>query len=172
MEILAENRFHLTRALFFEGMARISRDTYGKWARKFTLVFLIVWAVMAILLLCIGGTIGQALIYLALVAVICLWLNLLAPRSQAKKAWKALVSRCGEDPERITRFYGEHLEIDAGGALKTIPYTDILEIKQTKGLLVLVCADKVGVMAAKDGFVSGSAENVLALLQGAQYKGV
>ena len=50
MEILAENRFYMTKPLFFEGMARISKDTYGKWAKKFTLVLLLVWAAAAMLL--------------------------------------------------------------------------------------------------------------------------
>ncbi len=167
MEILAENRFYLTKSLFLEGMARISRDSYGKTAKKCTLIFLLVWAVMSALLLAIGGTIIQALIYLVIILLFCLWLNVVPPRKHAKKSWKALVDRCGEDPERITRFYEDHLEIDAGGVIKSIPYSEILEAKQSKHLLVLICADKMGVILAKDGFTQGNTEEVLALLQGA-----
>lgn len=167
MEILAENRFHMTKSLFFEGMTRISKDTYGQWAKKFTLVLLLVWAAAAMLLLCIGGTLAQGLIYLVPVSAICLWMNLLVPRRRAKKAWAALVNRGGEDPERVTRFYEDHLMIEASGAEKIFAYSDISEIKETKHLLVLICGEKQGILLTKDGFSLGDCEKVLALVQGA-----
>lgn len=167
MEILAENRFQLTKPLFFEGMARISKDTYGKWAKKFTLILLLVWAASAALLLCIGGTLIQGMIYLVPMSAICLWMNFLIPRSRAKKAWAALVSRCGENPERITRFYADHLQIESSGAEKSFAYSDITEIKETTHLLVLIYGEKQGIILAKDGFSIGDSERVLALVQGA-----
>lgn len=170
MEILAENRFHLTKSLFFEGMARISKDTYGPWAKKFTLVLLLVWAAAAALLLCVGGSLVQGLIYLVPVSAICLWMNLLAPGRRAKKAWAALVNRGGENPERITRFYEDHLIIEASGAEKEFAYSDISEIKESKHLLVLMHGEKQGILLEKDGFSLGDCEKVLALIQGASYK--
>ena len=171
MDILAENRFQMTKQLFFEGLLRLSQDSYGKTAKKCTLFLLVIWVVMSALLLFIGGTVLQALVYLAAILLFCLWLNVLVPRKNAKKSWEALVNRCGEKAERITRFYEDRLEIDAGGTLKIVPYSEIVAIRQTKQLYVLVCTDKVGVMVAKNGFVSGSAEEIMALIEGAQNKG-
>lgn len=167
MEILAENRFCLTKSLFFEGMARISKDTYGPWANKFTLILLLVWAAAAGLLLCMGGLLVQGLIYLVPVCAICLWMNVLVPRSRAKKAWAALVNRCGENPERITRFYEDHLQIESSGSEKSFAYSDISEIKETTHLLVLIYGKKQGIILAKDGFFIGNSEKVLALVQSA-----
>lgn len=167
MEILAENRFQMTKQLFFEGLLRLSRDSYGKTAKKCTLFLLLIWVVMSALLLFIGGTMFQALVYLVVMLYFCLWLNVLAPRKNAKKSWEALVNRCGENPERITRFYEDRLEIASDGTLKIVPYSEIVAIKQTKQLCVLVCEDKVGIMVTKSGFVSGSAEEIMALIEGA-----
>lgn len=169
MEILAENRYVMTKSLFLEGLNCMSRDSYGKTAKKCTIGLLLLWVVMSGLLLAIGGTVGQALVYLAAIGFICLWLNVLAPRKQANKRWDALLSRCGEDSERSTCFYEDHLEIITDGFQKTIPYSDIVKIMQTKQLYVLVCKDKMGVMVTKDGFVTGSAGEVTALI-GAQMR--
>lgn len=167
MKILAENRFALTKPLFMEGMLRISRDSYGKSAKKAVLLFLVVWVVVAIGLMYTEGTIFQALIYLLVMMGFGLWLNVVPPRKHAKKSWEALVNRSGEDPERITRFYEDHLEADAGGSIKSVPYEDILQIRQSKRLLLLTCEDKVTIMVAKEGFTSGSAEEITALIRGA-----
>lgn len=172
MEILAENRFVLTESLFMEGLQCISRETYGKTAKKCSMALILMWVVLSAVLLLIGGTLFQCFVYLAAILFFCLWLNVLAPRKNAKKSWDALLNRCGEDSERVTCFYEDRLEIDAGGTLKTIPYGDIEKIRQTKQLFLLVCKDKVGVMVAKDGFVSGSAEVIANLIHSAQNEGV
>lgn len=165
MEILVENSFDMTKSLFLEGMALLSRDSFGKDAKKASLVFLLVWAITSILLMLIGGTIVQALIYLVIILLFCFWFNVMLPRQNAKKAWTALVNRCGTDMQRITRFYEDHLEIHTGGTVKAIPYTDILDIKQSKRLLVLACVNKMGVMVTRSGFTTGSAGDISALLR-------
>lgn len=168
MELLAENRFQLTKALFFEGLLRISKDGYGKAAKKYSLVFLAVWAAMAAFICLTGGTFSQTLIYLAIVGVILLWLNVLSPRSHAKKSWEALVNRHGSRMERRVRFYGDHLEVDGDCTEKHVDYPDILQIRESAHLYILICADKAGILIAKEGFTQGDAAKVLALIQGAQ----
>ncbi len=170
MDIQVENRFVMTKPLFLEGLGCLSRDSYGKTAKKCSLLLLVMWAVLSAVLMLIGGTWMQALAYLAAILFFILWLNVLAPRKHAKKSWEALVNRSVEEPERITRFYEDHLEIDVDGSLKTISYSDIVNIKQTKLLYVLVCRDKMGIMLTKDGFVKGSVEDVEALITAAQIK--
>ena len=167
MDHLAENRFTLTKGLFLEGMLRISRDGYGKAARKYSLVFLALWAAMAAFICLTGGTFSQTLIYLAIVGVILLWLNVLSPRSHAKKSWEALVKRHGEHMERRVRFFRDHLEVDGDCTEKYVDYPEILEIKESRHLYILICADKAGILIAKEGFTRGDAANILALIQGA-----
>ena len=165
MEILAENRFSLTEKLFLEGMGCLSRNSYGKTARKYTLILLLIWVILSALLLFLGGTVAQALVYLAAILFLCYWLNVAAPRKHAKKSWDALISRSGDDPQRITRFYPDHLEVDAGDTVKTISYGDILQVRETKNLIMLICADKMGVMVAKNGFTIGNYEEITALIR-------
>lgn len=167
MEMLAENSFSLTEELFREGMGCLSRNSYGKTATKWTLILLLIWAVISAVLLFLGGPVSQTLVYLAAILFLCYWLNVAAPRKHAKKAWDALLSRSGEDPRRITRFYPDHLEVDAGGTVKTVPYGDVLQIRETKNLIMLICADKTGIMVAKKGFTLGNYEEITALIRSA-----
>jgi hypothetical protein len=167
VEIFAENQFSLTEKLFLEGMGCLSRNSYGKTAGKYTGILLLIWAGISGLLLFLGGSFGQTLVYLAAILFLCYWLNVAAPRKHAKKAWNALLSRSGEDPQRITRFYRDHLEVDAGGTVKAISYGDILQILETKNLIMLICADKMGVMVAKNGFTIGNYEEITALIRSA-----
>ena len=56
MKLQAENRFTVTRELFLEGMLRVSRDSYGKYAAKCMLVFVAIWAALLIFTLSTGGS--------------------------------------------------------------------------------------------------------------------
>lgn len=165
MKPIAENRFSITKQLFYEGMLTISKDSYGKAAIKYSFIFLAIWVAMAAFLLFTGGTIGQALVYLLLVGVIIAWLNVFVPRSNAKKGWNALVSRYGSATDRRVRFYKDHLEVDGDCPAKTVTYQEILEIKESKHLYVLIGVDKVGVMVAKDGFTYGDFDEIRALIR-------
>ena len=167
MEILAENSFSLTEVLFREGMYCLSRNSYGKTAAKWTLILLLIWAIISAVLLFLGGPVSQTLVYLAAILFFCYWLNVAAPRKQAKKAWDALLSRSGDNPQRATRFYPDHLEVDAGGTVKTVPYGEVLQIRETKNLVMLICADKMGVMVAKNGFTLGNYVEIIALIRSA-----
>jgi hypothetical protein len=167
MEMVAENSFSLTEGLFREGMGCLSRNSYGKTATKWTLILLLLWGIISALLLFLGGPVSQILVYLAAILFLCYWLNVAAPRKHAKKAWDALLSRSGDDPQRTTRFYPDHLEVDAGGTVKTVPYGDVLQIRETKNLIMLICADKTGVMVAKNGFTIGNYEEIIALIRSA-----
>ena len=167
MEMLAENSFALTEGLFREGMGCLSRNSYGKTAGKWTLILLLIWVVISAVLIFLGGPVSQILVYLAAILFLCYWLIVAAPRKHAKKAWDALLSRSGEDPRRITRFYPDHLQVDAGGTVKTVPYGDVLQIRETKNPIMLICADKTGIMVAKKGFTLGNYEEITALIRSA-----
>ena len=70
MKLQAENRFTVTRELFLEGMLRVSRDSYGKYAAKCMLVFVAIWAALLIFTLSTGGSMGSILFSLGVVVLI------------------------------------------------------------------------------------------------------
>lgn len=166
MEILAENRFNLTKSLFMEGMAQVSRHSNKKLKKQIALLLLLLWAVMSALLLLIGSSPVQVLIYLVVFLILGFWFNVQMPKNHAKKAWDSLVYRCGENPERATRFYSDHLEIESGESVKSVLYSEISVILQTDRLVVLICQDKMGILVPKSGFILGSPDDIQALVQG------
>ena len=165
MELLAENRFTITKKLFYEGMLRVTRESYGPFIKKALLVLAILWAVLAAVTLIGSGSLSYAVVELVVVVLIGVWLSVLVPRNKARRAWAALENRCGTDLERITRFYPSYLEIDSGGEETTVFYEDVRQILLTKRLLVLTCADKVGVLIARDGFTTGNTAAAQALIE-------
>lgn len=164
MKLLAENRFTVTKELFCEGMRRVSRESYGKLAGKAMLVLSGIWLVLILATLYFGGRPAHALLELVILALLGIWLCELSPRNHARRAFRALSDRCGEDMERVTRFYRDHLELEGAGANKSVPYTHIDKILQTKHLLVLTCMDKAGILVTLDGFTDGSAEEVRTII--------
>lgn len=171
MKLQAENRFTVTKELFYEGMLRISRDSYGKFAAKAMLVFSGIWLALLAFTLISSGSMTNVFFCLFVIVLIGIWLCLWTPRNNAKKAWKNLQSSYGSSVKRITRFYEEHLEISGDCPEKTVAYSDIREIKQSKNLLILICADKVGIMLALDGFTTGDIHTVQALIGGDKIRG-
>lgn len=165
MEKLAENQFTITKSLFIEGMLRISRDGYGKSAKKAMLVILGLWGVFFLYTIVAEGDVLHALGFLIIIAAAGLWLCVGMPRSNARRAWRTLESKYGCDLRRTTCFFSDHLEIRGEGVETDIPYEDIREVKQSRRLLILLCKDKTGVLVALDGFTTGNANEVNALLR-------
>ena len=167
MNKLAENQFTITRSLFMEGMLRISRDGYGKSAGKAMLVVMCLWAAFFLYTLSVQGDPATCLGFLILLCAAGLWLCVGMPRSNAKRLWKALQDKYGCDLQRTTSFYPDHFEILGDGVERHIAYEEVLQIKQSRRLLILVCEDKTGVLLALDGFRQGSVNDVKALCSGA-----
>lgn len=165
MEPLAENRFTITKSLFYEGMLRVSQESFGPFAKKVLLVLAILWAIMTAVTLFSSGSPVYALVELIVVVLIGFWLCVYIPRNKARRAWAALENRCGADLERVTRFYPGYLEVDSGGEEITVFYEDIRQILQSEHLLVFLSAEKLGVLVARDGFVTGDMAGVQALIE-------
>lgn len=170
MEKLAENQFAITKSLFMEGMLRISRDGYGRAAVKAMLVVLGLWCAFFLYTLTVGGDVVHALGFLIILGIAGLWLCVGMPRANARRAWRALEGKYGNNPQRTTSFYPDHLEIHGESLEKHISYKEIIQIKQSRRLLILVCDDKTGVLVAMDGFTKGTGNEVMALLLGAKDK--
>ncbi len=162
MERLAENQFTVTKKLFYEGMRLISRDSYGKFAKKATIFLLGVWLVLFLVILAAKGNVLIGLGELALVGVLCAWLHVFLPRSRARSAFKRLERR-GE-LNRTTRFYSDHFEVESENRREEIGYEQVKDILQSPNLLVLICKNRVGIMLSLEGFTLGDAELVRSLI--------
>lgn len=167
MEKIAENQFTITKPLFMEGMLRISQDGYGKSARKAMLIVLGLWAAFFIYTIAVKGDLFTCLGFLILLCAAGLWLCVGMPRSNAKRLWKGLEGKYGCNLQRTTSFYSDHFEILGDGVEKHIAYEEVIQIKQSRRLLILVCEDKTGVLLALDGFRQGNENDVKALCPGA-----
>ena len=165
MEPLAENRFTITKELFYEGMLRVIKESYDPFRKKVLLVLAAAWAVLAAFTVFQRGSLSYAVVELVVVVLIGVWLSVFVPRNKARRAWAAMEAR-GSDLERITRFYPSYLEADNGIEEITVFYEDIRQILQTEHLLILLNVEKVGVLAARDGFVTGDAAAVQTLIEG------
>ena len=166
MEPLAENRFTITKELFYEGMLRVVKESYDPFRKKIILVLAAAWAILAAVTLIGSGSLSYAVMELVVVVFIGVWLSVFVPRNKARRAWAALEARSGADLERITRFYPSYLEADNGMEEITVFYEDIRQILKSEHLLVLLSVEKVGVLVARDGFVSGSVADVQTLIEG------
>ena len=165
MEILAENRFIITKSLFYEGTLRVSKEGYGKTARKIVLVLAALWAVIVAVTLLTRGNPMFILIELVILGLVAVWVAVYVPRNNAKRAFGALQNKYGAELERVTTFYADHLEVEGYGVSSRIEYADIRQVLYSKNLLVLVTQDKVGVMLKLDGFTLGDAERVRKLIK-------
>ncbi len=164
----AENRFTMTKDLFFEGMALVSKTGYGKLARKGTVALAAAWAVLLVLTLLWRQNLWIAALEGAVMVLAAVWLEAVLPRSRAKRAYRKLEAQSGGDMERITRFYAGELEVLTAGTRRRIPYDRVQTLLRSRNLLVLVCQDKIGILLKLDGFTLGSAEGVQALIRAAQ----
>ena len=165
---IAENRFTLTKPLFTEGMLRVWADGSGKTVKKLMAVLVLVWLVLAGYTLWQGGSMAMPLTELLILALVIVWAIVWLPRSKAKQAFRAMEGRGMAGVERSVCFYEEHLEVDVAGNHKTLDYADITQILQGKNLLILVGADKSGVLVKKDAWTSGTETEVLNLIRQAK----
>lgn len=165
MEPLAENRFTITKELFYEGTLRVTRESFGPFARKALAALAALWVILAAVTLATRGSVIFALVELGVVILVGVWLCVFFPRSRARRAWNALENRCGTDLERVTRFYDGFLEIDSGGETTTVFYKDVAQILLSEHLLILTSRDRAGVLVERNSFVTGSAAMAQGLVE-------
>lgn len=162
MGLLAENQFTITKKLLYEGRLLISRDGYGKFAKKITLVLIGIWLLLFAVTLITKSNPMLALGELLIVTFLCLWINVFLPKSRVKSAFKGLQQQ--GDLTRTVRFYASYMEAESENRREKINYDQVEDILQGRNLLVLICNDGVGVMLALDGFTVGDAKKVLSII--------
>lgn len=164
MEILAENRFAMTKSLFIEGRLALSKESYGKAANKIAAALLILLFALAAGSLLLGLSVASVGMEVVILGVMAFWLLFGLPRSNAKEAYKALTKKCGDEPERVTRFFSDQLEIEGPGVHTVLAYTRIEQVLRTRHLLILVSDEKAGVLLKLDGFTVGGEAEVCGLI--------
>lgn len=164
-EILAENRFVLTKELFFEGMRRVWKESSAKSIRRLLLILVLVWLAFTAYTLSQGGGLALPAAELFALGLVVFWAVYWLPRSKARRAWRALEDRGAADAERVTRFYADHLEVETLGQMTEIDYADLAQTLTSKNLLVLIAGDKTGILLERSSFTRGTEDEVLTLIQ-------
>ena len=162
---IAVNRYTLNKDLFKEGMKAVSKKSYGPTASKSMLGLIGLWLILAVATIYMDGPPMYVLIEGIVVALMCAWVALYLPWVKIRRAWKAMGGENASDLDREVRFYERFLEVESRGQEITLFYEDIVEVLQSRHLLVLVNKERVGVMSTLDGYVSGSLEEVLQKVQ-------
>lgn len=171
MEILAENRFTITKPLCYEGMLRISAEGYGKFAKKAVMVLAAAWLILTAVTLWRGYSLGYMVIEFIVLCMVSLWICVFVPRNKAGRAFKVLTSKYGDDLERTTRFYEDRLTAETAECQTEVLYSDIKQILYSKRLLILVTESNSGILLKLDSFTSGSDFTVQNLLKNLERKG-
>ena len=101
-------------------------------------------------------------------AVVALW-SLTLKKSDLRKKYRAFQQKNGDNPRRTITCDRAGLEIDAGRKKPIhIEYTDVREWRETAHLYLLLCSNHVGVQLAKDGFETGSWDQILQAMEKAR----
>lgn len=167
MEILAENHFAVTKSLFWEGMQRVSAESYGKFAGKAVAFLGLAWLILAAATVRLRQSLGYVGIELIILCLAGLWITVLIPRYKANRAFHALE---GSGLERATRFYPDRLEVETPERETVVPYSEIRQVLRAKRVLVLVTGDGLGILLKLDSFSRGSEAVVQELIQNAEHK--
>ncbi len=164
MKPVAENRYTLTKNLFYEGMGYVVRLAHGKTANRGIIALMIALAILAAATLLLKLSPGLVFIETFFVLAAALWIKVYLPRSKARAAWKQLTRKYGDQMERTTCFYFDRLTVQTAGQETKVKYCDIDEILMTRNLLILVASDHTGIMVERDAYVTGSEEDALSAI--------
>lgn len=168
MEPLVTNHTNLTRELFQEGTEAVTAARYRAAAKKSMILLLAVWIVMVAFTLWMGMTLDIAILEAALLIFLVFWLFYLVPRRQMKRSFKVMATKNGGNLARTIDFYADHLELHAGSGDSTVYYRDILELRATDHLLILLRSKNSGILVERAGFLQTEEEKVRALIENHQ----
>lgn len=163
-EPIAVNRFTLTKELFYEGMRRVSKENYDGFAKKIVLVIAGLWVAFAAVTLIWKQSMSFLLLETAVSALVSAWVLFYLPWDKRRRAYKAIVARCGDDMERTTTFYEDHLTVYAADKDVTVAYETVEKLLKTEHLLILLTEDNTGILIDRNGFCAGSGVAIYAYL--------
>lgn len=158
METIAENKTTVTQELFFDALA--AADNYRSTVMKGMGFLAALWLVLLAVTVFLGMPIGMAVMELAVIGAVGVWLLVIYPRNRSKSAFHAMQRKFNGDMDRSIRFYTDRLEIETAEACTEFTYHEMIRITQTKKVMILTTADKTGIFFALDGFTKGDAQTV------------
>ena len=164
-ESIAENRYTLTKALFDEGMKRVSKENYAGFAKKVTWIVLAAWLIMAVLTVVLGQGYSLLLIESVVTAAVLLWINLYLPWDKRRRAWKTLSEQVGETSERTIRFTESGFTIETESRELSADYAEVQSVLETDRLYILLLENGTGILVDKQGFTVGHWADIVQLLQ-------
>ncbi|MCD8142773.1 MAG: YcxB family protein [Clostridiales bacterium] len=169
-EPLVRNHTKITLRLFREGARPQLRQKYNRMTAKVALALLAALAVLAVLMWFLSGSFSALGMEVVLYVLILGWIRIALPRTECKRAYQAMVNRCGGGtPCRELLFYEDCLLVqpEMEEAI-SIPYEAVTAVRETKHALTLSYTEGATVLIDKAGFLQGGVEDVRALLAGAK----
>lgn len=164
--IIAENHITVTRPIFDEGMQAIENPAYKKTIFRTVAAVAAFALIIGIHLVYTGSSPFLFLGECVFIAAVMLWLFVLLPKRKRNNKYKAMGQGSNELPSRITRFYPSRFcAITNTGKEVTVPYTDVLSWQETEHLWILNCANNLGLLLDKKGFVTGNFEVIRPILE-------
>lgn len=169
-EVLFENRYTENKKLVRE----FHRNVLCKNHKRIGIIFLIVGITCATIMLLnnfgmitIKGVMGTILwegsiifVFLGFMLNIYFLMTTKIALGQDKKAMG------GEIPETVIQFSDNDVVISELGKIKTFHYRELGEVIETKNLYVLPISRYAAIVAAKDGFTYGTAEDFETFIKG------
>ncbi len=169
-EPLVRNHTEITLRLFREGARPQLRQKYNRMTAKVALALLAALAVLAVLMWFLSGSFSALGMEAVLYVLVLGWIRIALPRMECKRAYQAMVNRCGGGtPCRELLFYEDCLLVqpETEEAI-SIPYEAVTAVRETKHALTLSYTEGATVLIDKAGFLQGGVEDVRALLAGAK----
>ena len=157
-------RYTLTKELFYEATKRITQETYMRFAIKIVIAVAVTWVLVATATWLFAKVYWLLLIETLVSAMIILWVAVYTPWERRHRAFVQLTNRYGEHIVRTIEFYEEKLTVRAGGRMLNAVYADVQKVLETEHFCILLLENDNAVMVNKDGFTTGTLEDVLALL--------
>ncbi|MCD7857431.1 MAG: YcxB family protein [Clostridiales bacterium] len=169
-EPLVRNHTEITLRLFREGARPQLRQKYNRMTVTVALALLAALAVLAVLMWFLSGSFSALGMEAVLYVLILGWIRIALPRTECRRAYQAMVNRCGGGtPCRELLFYEDCLLVqpEMEEAI-SIPYEAVTAVRETKHALTLSYTEGATVLIDKAGFLQGGVEDVRALLAGAK----
>ena len=154
---IAENHITITRKLFNEGMHAVENKNYKKEIKLLALILTLLYLIVAVWLIYTGGSLFFLLGESIFLAALLYWLFIMLPGTKRKNKYKSMSQGMDTVPERVIRFYQNHMSISSNSGKATdITYQEVIGWEETNNLYIINCTKKRSVLVSKGGFTTGS----------------
>jgi len=156
MEILFENRYTMTKELFFLWAKNPIKKNYF-WI--FWLVFMVITIIMAIY-----SALNEDIIFSAfyvLLAAFCIYRGYFRNRVLLAKHFKVLsVNQGSTEWVRIVQF-ADFIKVSDGNTITQYQWSQIMKVIENEKYYILLLQDGLGIRLDKNGFTKGTSDTFL-----------